>query len=107
MNHCSCFYHGAPTGPGENCRECNCSPQQIQKNRDKISGHLLDRIDIHLTVPAVEYENLTAARQGESSKNIRGRVVRSRQIQQERFQNSSTPNKSGMTLKELENHAQL
>ena len=55
----------------------------------------------------MEYENLAAARQGESSKNIRERVVRSRQIQQERFQNSSTRNNSGMTRKELEKYAQL
>ncbi|MBT5794922.1 MAG: ATP-binding protein, partial [Deltaproteobacteria bacterium] len=107
MNPCPCGYHGAPSGQGENRRECNCTPQQIQKYRSKISGPLLDRIDIHLTVPAVEYENLAAARQGESSKNIRERVVRSRQIQQERFRNSSTRNNSGMTRKELEKHAQL
>jgi magnesium chelatase family protein len=58
-------------------------------------------------VPAVEYENLVTAWQGETSKNIRGRIVRSRQIQQERFQNYSTHNNSGMTRKELEKHAQL
>jgi magnesium chelatase family protein len=107
MNLCPCGYHGAPTGQGENRRECNYPPQQIQKYRAKISGPLLDRIDIHLTVPAVEYENLVTAWQGETSKNIRGRIVRSRQIQQERFQNYSTHNNSGMTRKELEKHAQL
>ena len=107
MNPCPCGYHVAPTGQGENLRECNCPPQHIQKYCAKISGPLLDRIDIHLIVPAVEYENLAAARQGEPSKNIRERVVRSRQIQQERFQNSSTRNNSGMTRKELEKHAQL
>jgi len=107
MNPCPCGYHGAPSGQGENRRECNCPPQQIQKYRAKISGPLLDRIDIHLTVPAVEYEKLTEARQGESSKNIRERVVRARQIQEARFQNSSTRNNSGMTRKELELHAQL
>ena len=107
MNPCPCGYHGAPTGQGENRRECNCPTQQIQKYRAKISGPLLDRIDIHLTVPAVEYEKLAEARQGESSKNIRERVVRSRQIQQERFRNSSTRNNSGMTRKELESHAEL
>ncbi|MEC9460623.1 MAG: YifB family Mg chelatase-like AAA ATPase, partial [SAR324 cluster bacterium] len=107
MNSCSCGYYGAPTGQGENSRECNCPTQQIQKYRAKISGPLLDRIDIHLTVPAVEYEKLAEARQGESSKNIRERVVRSRQIQQERFRNSSTRNNSGMTRKELESHAEL
>jgi magnesium chelatase family protein len=107
MNPCPCGYHGVPTGQGENRRECNCPPQQIQKYHAKISGHLLDRIDIHLAVPPVEHENLAEARRGETSKNIRERVIRSCQIQQERFQNSSTRNNSGMTRKELEKHAQL
>jgi len=107
MNPCPCGYHGAPSGQGENRRECNCPPQQIQKYRAKISGPLLDRIDIHLTVPAVEYEKLAEARQGESSKNIRKRVVRARQIQEARFQNSTTRNNSGMKRRELESHAQL
>ena len=56
---------------------------------------------------AVDYENLAAARQGETSKNIRERVIRSRQIQQEWFQNSSTRNNAGMTRKLLEKYAQL
>ena len=81
MNPCPCGYHGAPSGQGENRRECNCAPQLIQKYRAKISGPLLDRIDIHLTVPAVAYEKLAEARQGESSKNIRERVVRARRVQ--------------------------
>ena len=55
----------------------------------------------------MEYENLAVARQEESFKNIKERVVRSRQIQQKRFQNSSTRNHSGMTRKELEKHTQL
>ena len=73
----------------------------------KISSPLLDRIDIHLTVPAVEYEKLTEARVGESSKNIRELVVRTRQVQEQRFQNSSSRNNSGMNRKELGTHAEL
>ena len=107
MNPCPCGYHGAPYGQGENRRECNCAPQLIQKYRAKISGPLLDRIDIHLTVPAVAYEKLAEARQGESSKNIRERVVRARQVQEQRFRNSSSRNNSGMNRKELETHAEL
>ncbi len=107
MNPCPCGYHGAPSGQGRNRRECNCAPQLIQKYRAKISGPLLDRIDIHLTVPAVEYEKLAEARVGESSKNIRERVVRARQVQEQRFQNSSSRNNSGMNRKELETHAEL
>jgi magnesium chelatase family protein len=101
MNPCPCGYHGAPSGQGENRRECNCAPQQIQKYRSKISGPLLDRIDLHLTVPAVEYDKLAEKRQGESSGTIRGRVVQARQIQQKRFRNSSTRNNAGMTRREL------
>ena len=107
MNPCPCGYHGAPSGHGRNRRECNCAPQLIQKYRAKISGPLLDRIDIHLTVPAVEYEKLAEARVGESSKNIRERVVRARQVQEQRFQNSSSRNNSGMNRKELGTHAEL
>ena len=107
MNPCPCGYHGAPSGQGENRRECNCTPKLIQKYRAKISGPLLDRIDIHLTVPAVAYEKLAEARQGESSKNIRERVVRARQVQEQRFRNSSSRNNSGMNRKELETHAEL
>ena len=91
----------------ENRRECNCPTQQIQKYHTKISGPLLGRIDFNLTVPAVEYEKLAEARQEESSKNIRECVVRSLQIQQELFRNSSTRNNSEMTRKELESHAEL
>jgi len=107
MNPCPCGYHGAPSGQGENRRECNCAPKLIQKYRAKISGPLLDRIDIHLTVPAVAYEKLAEARQGESSKNIRERVVRARQVQEQRFLNSSSRNNSGMNRKELETYAEL
>ena len=106
MNPCPCGYYGAPAGQGDNRRGCNCAPQQIQKYRSKISGPLLDRIDINLTMPAVEYEKLADARQGESSIAIRERVVKASQIQQKRFRTSSTRNNVGMTRRELEMYSQ-
>ena len=67
---------------------------------------MLDRIDTHLTVPAVEYEKLADTRQGESSIAIRERVVKASQIQQKRFRTSSTRNNVGMTRRELEMYSQ-
>jgi magnesium chelatase family protein len=79
MNPCPCGYHGDPK------RECRCSPQQIQRYRSKISGPLLDRMDIQIEVPAVSYQDLSSLEKGESSSDIRRRVVAARAIQQERF----------------------
>lgn len=79
MNPCPCGYHGDPR------RECRCGVKQIQNYRNRISGPLLDRIDIHIEVPAVAYEQLVSMEPGESSEVIRGRVLRAREIQQARF----------------------
>jgi len=79
MNPCPCGRRFDPT------KECKCTPSQIQKYMSKISGPLLDRIDIHLEVPAVPYEKLIGEPTGESSKDIRQRVNRARQIQNQRF----------------------
>jgi magnesium chelatase family protein len=79
MNPCPCGFFGDPT------RECHCSPPQIQRYVSKISGPLLDRIDIHIEVPAVKYKDLRGEHSAESSGEIRGRVLRARQIQLERF----------------------
>jgi magnesium chelatase family protein len=79
MNPCSCGFHGDPT------RECRCTPPQIQRYISKISGPLLDRIDIHINVPAVKVSELSTQESGESSVEIRHRVVSARKIQQERF----------------------
>ncbi|RMH63305.1 MAG: ATP-binding protein [Calditrichaeota bacterium] len=81
MNPCPCGYHGDPT------RVCTCAPQQIQRYRSRVSGPLLDRIDIHIEVPAVNFKQLTSERRGESSQAIRERVEKARRIQQERFAN--------------------
>jgi magnesium chelatase family protein len=79
MNPCLCGFYSDPT------RECTCQPQQIQKYMAKISGPLLDRIDLHIEVPAVKYKDLSSKESGESSEKIRERVVKAREIQSRRF----------------------
>jgi len=79
MNPCPCGYFGDAT------RTCTCTPMQIHKYLAKISGPLLDRIDIHIEVPRLPQEKLLQETQGESSKKIRGRVMRAREIQAKRF----------------------
>ena len=81
MNQCMCGYWGDPT------HECRCTPLQIQRYVGRISGPLLDRIDIHVDVPAVRFKELSAssAPEGESSADIRARVLAARERQRERF----------------------
>jgi magnesium chelatase family protein len=79
MNPCPCGYY---TDPG---KECTCAPPQIQRYMAKISGPLLDRIDIHIEVPAVKYKELSSEVKGETSAQIRERVIAARQIQLNRF----------------------
>lgn len=80
MNPCLCGNYGNPA------QECSCNPQQIHKYMGKISGPLLDRIDIHVEVPAVKYNELSSKRTGEQSQTIRERVMRARKIQSNRFE---------------------
>ena len=79
MNPCPCGYFNCST------RECKCTPLQIQRYLSKISGPLLDRIDIHIDVPSVKFKELASERLNESSPQIRERVVEARRRQQERF----------------------
>ncbi|MBI3872418.1 MAG: YifB family Mg chelatase-like AAA ATPase [candidate division Zixibacteria bacterium] len=79
MNPCPCGFFGSPL------HECHCSPQQITKYMSKISGPLLDRIDIHIEVPAVKFKELSSEEAGEPSAAIRGRVNKARERQLERF----------------------
>jgi len=79
MNPCPCGFFGDAT------RECHCSPPQIQRYVSKISGPLLDRIDIHIEVPAVKYKELRGDVEIESSAAVRERVLRARQIQIDRY----------------------
>jgi magnesium chelatase family protein len=83
MNPCPCGYYGDPIKP------CTCSNMVVSKYQKRISGPLLDRIDIHVEVPRVEYEKLSESRLGESSATVRVRVEGARQIQRERFGNAS------------------
>ena len=79
MNPCPCGYYGDPT------HRCVCTPGQIQRYMNKISGPLLDRIDIHCEIQAVPFAQLSQMQPGEPSANIRERVIAARKIQEERF----------------------
>jgi len=79
MNPCPCGNHGNPNAA------CTCTPMQIQKYMAKISGPLLDRIDIHIEVPAVKVAELSQKKPGEPSVSIRERVVKARELQLNRF----------------------
>ncbi|HTX90885.1 MAG TPA: YifB family Mg chelatase-like AAA ATPase, partial [Anaerolineales bacterium] len=86
MNPCPCGYYGDPVKP------CTCSSQVVTKYQKRISGPLLDRIDIHIEVPRVDYEKLSDSRFGESSAAVRERVEITRQRQRERFTNNESSN---------------
>ena len=79
MNPCPCGYYGDPT------HHCACTPGQIQRYMNKISGPLLDRIDIHCEIQAVPFAQLSQMQPGEPSAVIRQRVIKARKIQEERF----------------------
>ncbi len=79
MNPCPCGYHGDPR------RNCTCSPPQIDRYLARISGPLIDRIDIHVDVPAVPFDDLRRQRAGTDSATLRSQVVAARRRQQERF----------------------
>jgi magnesium chelatase family protein len=92
MNPCPCGYFGST-------RECKCSPVQIQRYVGKISGPLLDRIDIHIDVPAVNFKELRGKGVpiGDSSETIRARVIKAREIQLERFSGDGVFSNSAMS----------
>jgi len=98
MNPCPCGFLGDAK------RECTCSPIQIQRYRAKVSGPLLDRIDIHLEVPAVSYRELSGVSEGDSSHFILERVVRAREIQEERFSRAKVFNNAGMNSRHLKKY---
>ncbi|GAB6166249.1 YifB family Mg chelatase-like AAA ATPase [Thermostilla marina] len=101
LNPCPCGYRGDPR------RDCHCSPLQVERYMSKISGPLLDRIDIHLEVPAVAYRDLTTARPGISSDRVREQVVRARSIQEERFRNSKTRYNAEMSHRQVRLHCRM
>ncbi|MEN8190534.1 MAG: YifB family Mg chelatase-like AAA ATPase [Thermodesulfobacteriota bacterium] len=102
LNPCPCGYLG------DSRNECNCSPTQIQRYQGTISGPLLDRIDIHLEVAALPFNEMNDNRQGESSTAIRERVNRTRKIQEQRYQSyPAIHSNSQMGPKQIERHCQL
>jgi len=101
MNPCVCGFLTDPK------RECTCTPQQVQRYLGKISGPLIDRIDIHLQVPSLKYEEIShKGFQAEPSKNIRERVVFARQVQKARYKNSALCN-ANLSSKQIEQFCQL
>jgi len=102
MNPCKCGYFGDPK------RECRCSPIDVQRYRDRISGPLLDRIDIHVEVPAVQYREMSSNVPGEASSAIRERVEKAREVQRQRFEkHGKTRTNSRMTAQQIKRHCQL
>ena len=101
MNPCPCGYFSDPRKP------CKCSPLQIDKYLARISGPLVDRIDIHVEVPAVPYAELRSQREGTSSAQMREEVIEGRDRQRERFGQDSTTLNGRMSPRELRKHCEL
>ncbi|MCC5918599.1 MAG: YifB family Mg chelatase-like AAA ATPase [Cryomorphaceae bacterium] len=96
MNPCPCGYYNHPS------KDCVCSGGAVQKYLNKISGPLLDRIDLHVEVVPVSFEEMSDKRKGESSADIRGRVVRAREVQLNRFKdNPNTYSNAQMDSRQL------
>ena len=101
QNPCPCGYYSDAT------KACICTPSQIMKYQKKISGPLLDRIDLHVEVGRVEYDKLSSDQTGESSSDIQGRVQKARDIQTKRFQKSNVKINAEMTIKEIKEYCKL
>jgi len=101
MNPCPCGYRGDPK------HQCTCSRQAIQRYWSKISGPLLDRIDIHIEVPSIEWRDLTAVADGESSETIRQRVNTARKVQLERLGSAGLFSNAQMRSGILKKHCRL
>ena len=102
MNPCPCGYYNHPE------KECVCSPSQVQKYLNRISGPLLDRIDIHVEVVPVPFRELSVQAPTESSAEIRRRVIAAREIQQKRFADSPLIHcNAQMTSAKIRAHCQL
>jgi len=102
MNPCKCG------GSGENSLTCTCTctPREIHQYRSRISGPLLDRIDIHIEVPAVKYRDLADRSEGESSTVIAARVEKAREIQLERFSGTKVHSNAQMTPRQIRRYCE-
>jgi magnesium chelatase family protein len=102
MNPCPCGYYNHPT------KECVCGPGVVQKYLNKISGPLLDRIDIHLEVVPVPFKKLAEAESSENSETVRERVMKARKIQELRFEeHTNIYANAQMGSKLIRNYVQL
>ena len=101
MNPCPCGYLSDPIHP------CSCTPIAIHRYRSRISGPLLDRIDIHIEVPAVKYRDLADRSEAESSANIAQRVERSRELQLERYNGTKIHCNAQMTPRFIKKYCEL
>jgi magnesium chelatase family protein len=101
MNPCPCGFFGDPV------RECRCAPSAVTRYQKRISGPLLDRIDIHLEVPRIDYEQLADRRAGEPSAAVRARVEAAREVQRARFAGGETLTNASMGPREVQEHARL
>lgn len=101
MNPCRCGWYGHPT------RRCTCSPAELKKYRARVSGPLLDRIDIAVEVPALEYAELSGKAEAEPSREIKKRVDAARTVQRERMRGSGVDCNAHMGPKELESFCRL
>jgi magnesium chelatase family protein len=101
MNPCPCGYFGDPV------KECTCNLSMVSRYQKRLSGPLLDRIDIHIDVPRVEYEKLTDDRLGEPSEAIRARVERARRIQRQRFADTNLSCNADMGPAEVREYCEI
>ena len=101
LNPCPCGNHGNPN------RVCTCTPAQIHRYRSKISGPLLDRIDIQIEVPAVKYDDISKIADGDTSDEIKKRVDNARKIQLERYANEGITSNSQLTAAMLDKYCSL
>jgi magnesium chelatase family protein len=101
LNPCPCGYRNDPR------RDCHCTIPQIERYMGKISGPLLDRIDIHIEVPAVPFKELSDERHGTSSADMKAQVAAARQIQQQRFAKSRTRYNGQMSSREIRQYCRL
>lgn len=100
-NPCYCGYLG------DERKECTCTPYQVKKYRNKLSGPFLDRIDIHIDVPRISYDDINEDIRSESSLEIRRRVINARNIQLIRYKGTSLNCNAGMMSKEIKKHCKL
>ena len=101
MNPCPCGHYGSKT------HECRCTPAQIQKYLNKLSGPIMDRIDLHVEVDSITYDDLKSGDEGESSASIKERVNKAREIQLQRFSGSKIYSNAKMNVVQTKKHCIL